>query len=65
VTVERVVDGGARQDVLVRFKSQASASGVPNEHLWGYVAEVKDGRVSYLRAYYEPSEALEAVGLRE
>ena len=65
VTVERVVDAGARQAALVRFKSQASASGVPHEHLWAYVAEVKDGRVSYLRAYYEPSEALEAVGLQE
>src|SRR3954468_8289226 len=40
VTVERIVDGGARQAALVRFKSQASASGVPNEHLWAYVAEV-------------------------
>ena len=65
VTVERVVDGGTRQAALVRIQSEASASGVPNEHLWGYVAEVEDGRVSYLRAYYEPSEALEAVGLRE
>jgi len=31
----------------------------------GYVVEVKDGRVIYSRAYYEPAETLEAVGLRE
>jgi ketosteroid isomerase-like protein len=63
VTVERVFDAGARQVPLVRFRSRGSASGVPHEHLWAYVVEVKDGRLTYFRAYYEPAEALEAVGL--
>jgi hypothetical protein len=29
------------------------------------VVEIRDQRIAYLRAYYEPREALEAVGLRE
>ena len=63
-TVERVVDAGARQVALVRFQGR-SASGLPHDHLWGYVVEVKARRVAFLRAYYEPEEALEAAGLRE
>jgi ketosteroid isomerase-like protein len=65
VTVERVVDAGVRQVPIVRFQSRASASGVPHEHLWAYVVEVEEGRLIYLRAYYDPAEALEAVGLSE
>jgi ketosteroid isomerase-like protein len=65
VTVERVFDAGARQVPFVRFESRASASGLPHEHVWGYVVEVRDERLIYLRAYYEPAEALEAVGLSE
>jgi ketosteroid isomerase-like protein len=65
VTVERVFDAGARQVPIVRFQSMASTSGVPHEHLWAFVVEIKEGRVIYLRAYYEPTDALEAVGLSE
>ena len=64
IAVERVVDAGMRQVPFVRFRS-VSSSGVPHEHLWGYVVEVQDERVIYFQAYYEPAEALEAVGLRE
>ena len=65
VTVERVFDAGARQVPFVRVQSRASTSGVPHEHLWGYVVEVREKRIIYFRAYYEPAEALEAVGLSE
>ena len=65
ISVERVLDAGEQQVPLIRFHSQGSASGVPHEHLWAYVVEVKEGRIAYLRAYYEPPEALEAVGLSE
>ena len=64
IEVERVADAGIRQVPFVRFRS-VSSSGVPHEHLWGYVVEVQDERVIYFQAYYEPAEALEAVGLRE
>jgi ketosteroid isomerase-like protein len=65
ITVERVFEAGERLVPFVRFASAASASGVPHDHLWAYVVEVRDGRIAYLRAYYDPQEALEAVGLSE
>ena len=64
LAVEKVVDGGERQAVFVRLAGRGSASGVPHEHLWGYVAEVRDGRVVQLNAHYDPSDALEAIGVR-
>lgn len=60
VIVEQVFDAGERQVPLIRFRGR-SASGVPHEHLWAYVVEVRDGRIVYFRAYYEVGEALEAV----
>ena len=63
-TVERVVDAGARQVAFVRFQGR-SASGLPHDHLWGYVVELRERRVGFLRAYYEPEQALEEAGLRE
>jgi ketosteroid isomerase-like protein len=60
-TVERVVDAGARQVALVRFEGR-SASGVPHDHVWGYLIEIRDRRIVYFRAYYDPEEALEAAG---
>jgi ketosteroid isomerase-like protein len=63
VTVERVYDGGQHQVVLVRYQGQ-SASGLPHEHLWAYVVEVRERQIVYFRAYYEPEEAFGAAGLR-
>ena len=63
--VERVFDAGERQVAFVRIQSRASTSGVPHEHLWAYVVEVREERIVYFRAYYEPGQALEAAGLRE
>lgn len=65
ITVERVLDAGERQVPLVRLAGSGSASGVPHEHLWAYVVEVTNGRIGHLRAYYDPQEALKAVGLAE
>ena len=64
VTVERVFDAGERQVPFVRVHG-TSTTGVPHEHLWGYVVEVKEGLIAYFRAYYWPWDALEATGLSE
>jgi ketosteroid isomerase-like protein len=61
-TVERVIDAGSLQVAFVRFEGR-SASGLPHQHLWAYVVEAKEQRIVYLRAYYEPEEALKAAGL--
>jgi hypothetical protein len=54
VRVERVSDAGERLVPFVRFRGHARTSGAPFDHLWGYVVEVRDQRIAYLRAYYEP-----------
>jgi ketosteroid isomerase-like protein len=63
VEVEDVRDAGDRVVPFVRFRGEAPGSGLPFDHVWGYVAEVRDERIAYLRAYYTPREALEAAGL--
>ena len=66
IGVERVLDASDRGVVaFIRFSGQAPASGLPHQHLWGYVVKVEGERIVYFRAYYEPTEALEAVGLSE
>ncbi len=64
VTVERVVDAGERVVPFIRRRGR-SVSGVPHEHLWAYVVEIRDGRITYFRAYYDATEALDAVGAVE
>jgi ketosteroid isomerase-like protein len=63
LAVERVADGGDQHAALVRLSGRGSASGAPHEHLWGYVARVTDGRVAHLQAFYDPAEALGAIGI--
>jgi ketosteroid isomerase-like protein len=64
ITVDRVLDTGERQVAFVRVSGR-SVSGASHEHLWAYVVETKEGRIVYFQAYYEPEEALKAVGLRD
>jgi ketosteroid isomerase-like protein len=65
VVVEDVFDAGERQVAFVRFQGRTAGSGIPFDHLWGYVVEVEDGQLAYIHAYHEPAEALEAAGLSE
>jgi ketosteroid isomerase-like protein len=61
-TVERVFGAGEQLVPFVRVRGR-SPSGVPHEHLWAYLVEVRSGRIVRFRAYYQPEEALEAAGL--
>jgi len=65
IAVQEVHDAGEKQCALVRIAGTAFGSGAPHEHLWGYVARVQDGRVIFLRAYYDAAEALRAVELKD
>jgi ketosteroid isomerase-like protein len=66
VALEDVVPGSRKEVVaLVRVGGESIPSGVPFDHLWGYVCRVRDAKVSYFRAYFDPNEALEAAGLSE
>jgi len=49
----------------VRVAGKTRGSGVPFDHTWGYVCETKGGKISFFRAYFDRTEALEAAGLGE
>ena len=36
---------------------------VPHDHRWGYTGRIVHGKLVYFRAFYNPDDALEAVGL--
>jgi ketosteroid isomerase-like protein len=63
--VERVVDAGDQVAWIVRFTGQSTREGIPNDHRWGYVGRIADGRLVSFRAYYDPAEALAVAGVRE
>jgi ketosteroid isomerase-like protein len=66
VEVEELLDvGGDRVVMVFRFTGKARASGIHHDHRWGFVCRVKQGQITYVQAYLDPNEALEAAGLRE
>jgi ketosteroid isomerase-like protein len=62
--VERVVDTGGHVAWIVRFSGRSPREGVPNDHRWGYVGRMAEGRLVSFRAYYDPAEAFAAAGVR-
>jgi ketosteroid isomerase-like protein len=58
VTVEDVVEAADHYVAIVRTATRGSASGMSAEHVWAYAVRVRDGKLSHMRAYYEPAEAL-------
>ena len=48
-----------------RIRTRGKASGVVTEAPLGYVADYRDGKVTRVRTYLDPKEALEAAGPRE
>ena len=63
--LERVVDAGEELAWIHRFSARSTGAGVPHEHRWGYVGRLVEGKLRYVQAYYDATEALEAAGLRE
>jgi ketosteroid isomerase-like protein len=64
---ERILEG-KDEDVVVTvglLRGEGRASGVLVEQRVGMVYKLRGRKIRYCRAYREPREALEAVGLRE
>ena len=61
MSVQEVHDAGDAQVALVRVRGTTPA---PHDHLWGYLVRVQDGKLRFIRAFYDPGEALRAAGLR-
>jgi ketosteroid isomerase-like protein len=61
-------DGLGVGDIAVlvgRLHYRGRASGVETESPAGWILKVRHGRVVYFRAFREPEQALEAIGLAE
>ena len=63
LSIERTVEAADRLVALVRFNLVSAGGDVPTDHLWGYVCGARDGKLVYLRAYWDPDEALSAAGV--
>ncbi len=62
----RVFDGGEdRVAGVFRIVGTGKHSGAPVEHEIGLAYRIREGKLWRMRAYLDPTEALEAVGLRE
>jgi ketosteroid isomerase-like protein len=65
MVAERVIDAGDQLVVIAAWQGRGKASGVDTEWRQSTVWTLRDGRVTSVVGYREPSDALEAVGLSE
>jgi ketosteroid isomerase-like protein len=65
VEAESILEADDGVVVIMRVLAAGSASGAPVAIRAGQVVSFRDGLISSVDSYYEPSEALAAVGLSE
>ncbi len=65
VALESTLDAGERVAVITTVEGAGAESGAPARLRFGQVWSFRDAKVIRVDFYYEPSEALEAAGLRE
>jgi ketosteroid isomerase-like protein len=63
--VERLVEAGDRVVVIATMRGRGRASGVKVENRHGSVWTIRGGKAVRFEWFSEPSQALEAAGLRE
>jgi ketosteroid isomerase-like protein len=63
--IETVLEAGQRVVVIVRTEGTGDSSGTPASMRWGQVYTFRDQQIVAVDNYYEPKQALEAVGLSE
>ena len=61
--VQDVIDAGDGIVAVVRVSGISTGADVPFDHVWAYLCRVRDGKLAYWRAYWDPEEALEAAGV--
>jgi len=62
---KRLVDAGDQVVAMVEFRAIGKESGVRVVETVAHVWTLKGGRISAWHVYFDPAEALEAMGLRE
>jgi ketosteroid isomerase-like protein len=63
--MEAVLEVEDRVVVIIHSEGAGSTSGAPATMRWAQVYSFRDGQISAVDNYYNPNEALEAVGLSE
>jgi ketosteroid isomerase-like protein len=58
-------DLGDRVLAVGRMRGRGTESGVEIESPWAFLVQFKNGKAILIRAFVDPSEALEAAGLQE
>ena len=61
--VQDVIDAGEEVVAVVRVSGISKGADVPFDHVWAYVCRLRDGKLAYQRAYWDPEEALSAAGV--
>jgi ketosteroid isomerase-like protein len=61
--VEEMIDAGDEVVAVVRVSGISTGADVPFDHLWAYLLRLRDGKLVYWRAYWDPDEALAAAGV--
>jgi len=65
VEFSEIRDPGDQIVAIGHIHTRGKASGAVTESPLGYVADFRDGKVTRIRRYLDPEEALEATGLSE
>jgi ketosteroid isomerase-like protein len=63
LTVEEVRAGEHGLLAIIRFQGESTGASVPWEQRWAYHCRVRDGRISYFRAFADLEEARRAAGV--
>jgi ketosteroid isomerase-like protein len=63
--IETVLESDDRVVVIVSTAGTGGVSGTPSGMRWGQVYTFHGGQIASVDNYYEPADALEAVGLSE
>jgi len=62
--LEEVLDASDDSVVMIfRFSGEARASGIHHDYRWAFHCRVRRRKITYIHAYLEPEQALEAAGL--
>jgi ketosteroid isomerase-like protein len=63
LTVEEVRTGTDGLLAIIRFEGESTGASVPWEQRWAYHCRVRDGKITYFRAFADLDEARRAVGV--
>jgi ketosteroid isomerase-like protein len=61
--VQEVLEADDGVVAVVRVNGISKGADVPFDHVWAYLCRVRDGKLAYQRAYWDPEEALSAAGV--